>query len=560
MRAFVRNVQNLGYVQGGSTITQQLVKNYFLTHERSLKRKFKEIFMALLLDFRFSKDEILAAYVNEIYMGALPPFQLRGLAAAAEHYFQKGLGDLDLSECSLLAAIINSPGLYNPFRHPERAKKRQSKVLKEMVKYDYITQEEADNASAKPLPKRPKRILTEPAPYFVDAVNRKVNELQIDTSGGARIYTTLDKRHQEAAQKAVSEGVEGIESWYKSLLKIKESGKSLQGLLISADPKRGQVKAIVGGRDFQRSQFNRAVQSRRQVGSIMKPFVFLTALLSKDDTGEPYTPFNLCDDERFETRYDRQVWSPKNFGNEYFGTVPMYFALKSSLNCATASLGIRVGLKKIVETARLLGVTSEIEPLPSLTLGAYELSPMEVLQSYSTIANFGKYRPLQLFTRIEDLKGGTLYFQRGESEQRLSKEATAVLIGMMKQTIENGTAATLRKLGFSAPAAGKTGTTSDSRDAWFGGFTPSHVAISWVGYDDNTSHGLTGASGAVPIWSRYMKTITASSRDEDFAWPEGVAYKEVDIPTQRALGVPDDPERPLTPIRLIFKEKGPFSN
>ncbi len=553
-RALIRNIRSGRIAQGGSTITQQLVKNYFLTSERTIKRKVTEMAMAFLLENRATKDEILETYLNVIYMGQLGPFEIRGYGAASKYYFGIPIEDLNLPQCALLAAIVNSPGLYNPFRHPERAKSRRKKVLDRMVELEIISQFDARSAYEAPLPKSSKFALREPAPYFVEAVRAQVSELGVNTENGLKIFTTLNIQAQKAAQKAVTSGIEKLESWYKSLKKKKEEGKELQGALISADPTTGFVEALVGGKRFKLSQFNRATQSKRQIGSIIKPVVYLSALETVTDNGRPFDPFTLLDDSRFTVEYEGQSWSPRNYEGKHYDMVPMFFALKSSLNSATARLGLKAGLDEVVETAHALGLrNSKIQALPSLTLGAVELSPKEVLQVYTTISRMGLHTPLTLIRRLETFDGDVVYRHVVDPLPVVDPQATAVLVGMMKQVIENGTGALARKLGFTHPAAGKTGTTSDTKDAWFSGFTPLHTTTVWVGYDDNTPHGLTGATGALPIWTEYMKAYASQFPPIDFTLPEGVEKRSVDIATQVALGIPDDPKKPIESIELIFK-------
>ncbi|MES2767810.1 MAG: PBP1A family penicillin-binding protein [Bdellovibrionota bacterium] len=554
-RAFLRNTVSGKVVQGGSTITQQLVKNYFLTHERTFSRKFKEVFMALLIETKSSKDDILEAYINEIYMGQNGSFQIRGFGAAAEYYFGKPLTELDLPECSLLAAIVNSPGLFNPFRNPENAFERRQKVLTKLLEEKTISEEEMTTASAAPLPKAPQKVLSEPAPYFVDAVMRELEDAGVDGTFGLKIETTLNLKAQEAAQRAVKMGIENLEKNNKIVKELKEKNKKvLEGLLISADPTNGHIQAIVGGRSFKVSQYNRAIQSRRQVGSIIKPFVFLSALESVDDAGEPYQPLTLLNDEKFKMKYEGQEWSPKNYGGKYYGQIPMYFALKSSLNTATASLGVKIGLANIIDAARAAGIESPMKAFPALTLGVFELPALEVLQAYSTLARLGEKTKLTMIRKIKSLEDEVIFEHVIEKDQTIEKDDAAILVGMMKQTIISGTAVGARLSGFTHPAAGKTGTTNDFKDAWFAGFTPLHVAVAWVGYDDNTSAKLTGSSGGVPIWTQYMKEYASYLPAVDFELPEDTETREISVEDQKAMNVPEDEKRPLEPIQLIFKD------
>lgn len=540
--------------QGGSTITQQLVKNYFLTDERTLKRKLTEIPMAVLVERHATKDEILETYINLIYMGQNGPFQVRGFAAASEHYFGQSVADLDLPQCALLVGVLNNPGFFNPFIKPQNALKRRTQVLDRMLEQKLIDTEQAAAAKAAPLPTKPTRAMTEPAPYFVQSVRSQLREKGIDESEGLRIFTSLNLRAQETAHQSIRNGLDKLETGYAHLKKLKAQGKSLEAALISANPLTGEVQALVGGRGFLVSQFNRATSSKRQVGSVMKPFVFLTAFENQSADGKPYTALTLIADEGIEHKYDGQTWTPRNYEGTYNGPVPIFFALKESLNAATANLGMTVGLPNIIEAARRFGVTSKIDPVPSLTLGAFELSPMEVLGAYSAFARLGQRTPLILFRRVERADGSIILQNDTKAETVAASDSVAELVGVMKQTLVSGTARSARAAGFTHPAAGKTGTTNDKKDAWFAGFTPLHAAVVWVGYDDNTPHNLTGASGAVPIWTNYMKIAGSSFPPIDFPWPDNVGKLELTPEKQIQFGVPDDKEKNLSNIELIFKK------
>ena len=558
LRAFVTNLRSGRAAQGGSTITQQLVKNYFLNDKKTLGRKLTEIAMAFLVEQHASKDDILETYINLIYMGQNGPFQVRGFAAAAEHYFGKDLSDLGLDQCALLAAILNSPGLYNPFIHPDHALKRRALVLDRMSELKMITADEAKIAKASPLPLKPQHSLTEPAPYFVQAVRRFIEEQGLDDAEGLRVYTTLNLRAQEAAQQAVRTGLERIEKSHPQIQKIKAQGKSLEAVLISSDPSTGFVESLVGGRGFLATQFNRAIESHRQVGSVMKPFVYLAALEHRREDGSAITAMTTLKDEATTHRFEGQTWTPHNYEGTYLGPVPLFYALKESLNAATVNLGMEVGLANIIDLAQRMGVTSKMKALPSLTLGAFELSPMEVLESYGTIARFGARTPLTLVHEIDDLIGHQLYLAKSVPQNVVAPETVAQLIGIMKQTIFSGTGRGVRLSGFTAPAAGKTGTTNDKKDAWFAGFSPYHAALVWVGYDDNTSHNLTGATGAVPIWAQYMKTYGSTFPAKDFAWPPGIERALLSSEEQIKIGIPGHKgEQPLATELIFLKGQTP---
>lgn len=547
-RAVLKNTFGAGPKQGGSTITQQMVKNYFLTSERTFKRKFTEFFMSLILENHASKDEILETYLNIIYLGQNGPFQIRGFGAAAQYYFEKPIQNLDVGECALLAAIVNSPGLFDPFRKPENALRRRKMVISRMKDLEFINQQEADTAGSQPLPTSKRTSISETAPYYLHAANKQLQEMGISPDG-LRIFTGLDLNSQKQGQEAVRNQLASLENENKKLKELKAKGKNLEGVLLSANNSTGLVASVVGGRSYRLTQFNRATEGHRQIGSIMKPFVYLTALREGEKNGRIYDPITPLKDEKFTHKFDRQVWSPENYGKKYFGEVPAYFALKNSLNAATAGLGLEIGLDNIIETARLLGVRSHLEKLPSITLGSFELYPMEVLESYVSMARLGSHIPLSFVRSVVSADGKVLYRYSPQAEQRIDADSTASLVSMMKQTLQTGTAQLVQAKGFTQPAAGKTGTTSDYKDAWFAGFTPSLTSIVWVGYDDNTPHGLTGASGPVPVWIEYMKNVSELFPKNDFHWPEStevLKWTETDGTKQRT-------------IDLVFKKDKPRS-
>jgi penicillin-binding protein 1B len=549
-RALVKNISSGRAAQGGSTITQQLVKNYFLSSEKTIKRKMQEFVMAYMLESRFSKDQILETYLNIIYMGQNGPFQVRGFGAAAQFYFNKDISSLNLSECSLLAAIVNSPGIYNPFKQPIKAFNRRNLVLDKLVEHEYISAADAENAKKFPLPSAQPRLATETAPYYLDAVRKQLISLNINIVG-AKIYTAMDLESQQFAQEALKSHLEKLESQNKQIKAQKEKGQTLEGAILSADAATGLIQVAVGGRNYRLTQFNRAIDGHRQVGSTMKPFVYLTALQSKNKDGKDFTPITPVKDEKFTIKYEGQTWSPSNYGSEYFGTVPMFFALKNSLNASTASLGLEVGLDKIINTTYSLGITSELKPFPAVTLGAFELYPKEVLQAYVTLSRMGQKPDLSFVQRVLNEKGEEVFNFTPRSEQVQDPAAVASLVSMMKQTILSGTARYVSASGFTRPAAGKTGTTSDSRDVWFSGFTPYRTTIVWIGFDTKTQNKLTGSSGAVPIWTDFMKRATAEDPESDFTWPEDTVKVTFDENKLREMNVPM--KEPMS-VELVFKK------
>jgi penicillin-binding protein 1B len=551
LRAVVKNFTSGRASQGGSTITQQLVKNYFLSNEKTIKRKLQEFVMAYMLESRFSKDQILETYLNIIYMGQNGPFQVRGFASAARFYFNKDISTLNLSECSLLAAVLNGPGVYNPFKAPTKAYSRRNLVLDKMAEHQFVSQADAEAAKTEPLPTAQPRLATETAPYYLDAVRKQLISQNIDIAG-AKIFTALDLESQNFAQEALRNHLENLEKQNKLIKASKEKGQTLEGAILSADSQTGLIQVAVGGRNFRLTQFNRAIDGHRQVGSTMKPFVYLAALEAQDKEGKPYTPITILKDEKFTTKYDKQTWSPKNYGNEYFGNVPMFFALKSSLNAATASLGMEVGVDKMINVAQSFGITSPLKPVPSATLGAFELYPKEVLQAYVGLSRLGQKPDLSFVYAVQNVKGEEIFKFQPHFEQVQDPASVATLVGMMKQTVQNGTARYVTASGFIRPAAGKTGTTSDSRDVWFSGFTPYRTTIVWIGFDTMTQNKLTGASGAVPIWTDFMKKATAEDPPDDFPWPEDTVKVEFNEEKLREMNVPM--KEPSPGIELIFKK------
>jgi penicillin-binding protein 1B len=551
-RAVLRNLTEGRRAQGGSTITQQLVKNYFLTSEKSFKRKFQEVLMSVMLETRFTKDEILQTYLNEIYLGQNGAFRVHGYGSASRYYFGRPLSSLGISECALMAAIVNNPGGFNPWRKAEAAQKRRTLVLSKMQELKMITALDAEEAQKIPLPMKPGRALAvETAPYFIDAVRKEMraNNWPLE---GARIFTSLDLEAQQAAQESLQNHLSRLETSNKFLKQKKAKGMSLEGMILSGDPSTGLIHVAVGGRSFRMTQFNRAVDSRRQVGSVMKPFVFLAALGSQRQDGSKFTPISLVNDKKFTVKYEGQTWTPTNYEKKFYGEVPLFFALKNSLNAATASLGMEVGLENVIAAAEQMGVESILKPVPSLTLGAFEIAPREVLVASMTMAKMGQRPRISFIRKVETSDGQLIHEHDPEVTLAADPVDTAVLVGMMKHTLISGSARAASLMGFTHPAAGKTGTTSDNRDTWFVGFTPHVSTVVWVGYDDSSTTRLTGASGSVPVWTEFMKKVATRYPPDDFAWPYGTVkatLKKDELAALRALKEAD-PET----AELIFAE------
>lgn len=538
-RSLIKNIIKGRYAQGGSTITQQLVKNYFLTPEKSLKRKLHEIYLAVKLETEWNKDQILETYLNIIYMGQTGAFQVLGFGAAAEYYFDKPVKQLGLSECSLLAAIINNPGIYNPWKNPDKALTRRTLVLSKMKELRLITENEFAAASKDPLPKIHTLKATESSPYYFEAVRQQLSEMKLEESATS-IYTSLDIDAQQLAQNALQKQISLLEKSKKNLIKNKEKGLRLEGLVLATENQTGLINVLVGGQNFRQTQFNRALNGRRQIGSLIKPVVYLTALNNGDN------PLTELIDQKFIWKYDKKTWSPENYDHKYNGAMPLYHALKESLNSPTAQVAYRVGLDKIIATARTVGFTSPMDATPATSLGASVHYPIEVLDAYRTFANLGKFTHSGFIEKIKNRESETIFEYAPTFEQKTDLDQTSILVGMMKETIRSGTAKSAAAYGWKKPSAGKTGTTSDSKDAWFAGFTPYQTAVVWLGYDQSFSSQLTGASGAVPIWVDLMKQISSNWAEDDFKFPDTVEKREVDL------------HGTDTKTELIFKRNGIF--
>ncbi|MGZ3721469.1 MAG: transglycosylase domain-containing protein [Bdellovibrionales bacterium] len=515
LRALVRNLRAGRWAEGGSTITQQLVKNFFLTAKKTIRRKVEEQFLAVMLESQLSKDQILEMYLNVIYMGQSGPYQVRGFGSAAQYYFDKRITDLNLPECALLAALINNPGRYSPFTHAPQATARRELVLHKMLDGQMISDTEftaAKSASLPPLPQSDRRTH---APYFVMSALKEFTALGLDAEEGARLYTTLDPEAQAMTMVSVQNQMPKIEARIK-----KKSKEPLQVSTVTVDLNTAEVIALVGGRDFRATQFNRAVDSRRQIGSIVKPFVYWPAMKTRD----PLTPVN---DEPFEWKTGKQVWRPKNYEGKSVGMLPYFVALAQSLNIPAAHVGQDVGLDAVAETLKAAGISENIPNLPSLTLGALELSPMEVAQMYLSLARLAPGDHVHTLARVENPSGGVLYDHQPAKDFNLDPTNSAIVVGMMEQSLTVGTARSARALGIEGVFAGKTGTTSDTKDAWFVGFSPRLLTVVWVGYDDNTVMGLTGAGAALPVWIDLMKPMQKLFAPEDFHWPDTVKTRSV---------------------------------
>ena len=534
LRAFLRNIQHWSIKEGGSTITQQLIKNRFLSSKRTFRRKIIELIMSLILEKKLTKDQILELYLNTVYMGRTGSYSIYGFASAAQYYFNKPLSRINTAECALLSVMVQSPGKLNPFSHPKIAQKKRNQVLKKLLTNQFISEQEFSTAVRQTLPSLVQKIKKTSGSYFAQTLYNNIQQLNLPLNQDLKINSTLNLDKQKAGEKAVQKALKILDKRVPKNLQ-----KPLETALIHIHLKTNHIQALIGGRNFQQSPFNRAEKAYRPIGSLVKPFVFLSALSRKPSLN----PLVLFDDKPFPKK---SKWSPKNYKDKYYGSVPLYFALKESLNSISVRLGLEIGLDSLLKDFKKLGLKKSILKRPSITLGAVDLSPMEVGQMYSTIARMGSYHPLSLIESIENINGEVLFQNNAHSQQVFSSQKTAVLIGMMKQVMVSGTAQWVHPF-ISFPSAGKTGTSNEERDSWFVGFTPESLTVVWVGFDDNHPHGLTGTGGALLIWLYFMQNLKILSQ-KDFHWPKGTEERKVP-----AFQKPKD-KKPSS-IPLIFETK-----
>jgi penicillin-binding protein 1B len=525
LRALWANVRARGVVQGGSTLTQQLVKNFFLSSERSLTRKANEAIMALLLEWHYEKDEILEAYLNEVYLGQDGNRAIHGFGLASHFYFEKPLAELNVEQYALLVGLVKGPSYYNPRRHPERARARRNLVLDVMADLDLIEGDVAERARNRPLEvssQGRKAINTFPA--FLDLVRRQLQRDYRDediTSEGLTIFTTLDPQLQWQLEQTLAAGLQNLERGHGD-----EAGK-LQGAAIVTSVQGGEVLALAGGRDPKFAGFNRALDARRQVGSLLKPAVYLTAL----EQPQRYTLATLLDDSPLTyTARNGTVWEPDNYDRMSHGEVPLYQALAHSYNISTARLGLDLGIDSIVATLRQLGVEQRMNPYPSLVLGAVEMSPLQVAGLYQTFASGGFLTPLRAINAV--LAADKTPLQRYALSVRAVVDPAAVYLvnTAMRYVVREGTGRALYQvLPEDWDIAGKTGTTDDLRDSWFAGFSGDRLGVVWIGRDDNASTGLTGSSGALRIWRDLFRHFDNPGMGRSVA--ENIEYRDIDPAT-----------------------------
>jgi penicillin-binding protein 1B len=491
-------------------------------------RKAREVVMSLALERRASKDEILELYLNDVYLGQRGSFAIHGVAEASRIYFGKDVSNVSLSEAATIAGAILYPGL--AFTNPKRAIERRNVVLQTMAAEAFVTQDEVTRSSREPLQIVPRAVDNE-APYFVDLVSEQIGAAFAGVTAQSEavgVYTTLDLNMQGAALDAVRLGLDRVDELLAA--RRRKSTQRAQAALIAVDPRTGEILAMVGGRSYNSSQYNRATVARRQPGSVFKPFVYLAAFERSVEEGRSdLTPASLTFDEPATFEFEGQVWEPRNY-DDYDGEITWRRALAMSRNLATIRVGEQIGYEQIAALWRRVGVGTPPQAFPSITLGVFELTPLEVAQAYTLFVNGGRIQPLKAISHVT---AGSRELRAAASRPKeVSRPDTAFLVtNMMRSVLNEGTGAGARANGFSLDAAGKSGTTNDLRDAWFVGFTPELLTVVWVGFDDNQPIGLSGTQAALPIWTEFMKTALAGRANSQFEPPEGITFLEIDRDT-----------------------------
>jgi penicillin-binding protein 1B len=549
------DVTHQRHEQGGSTITMQLSRAFFLTPEKTVKRKLSEMLIALEMEQKLSKQQIFEFYANRVDLGQRGSFTISGFAQASQAYFNKDLKDLTPAEAALIAGIIQAPSYLSPYRHPERALERRNLVLDSMVETHALPKAEAEKAKATPLKLAPPNVEASDAPYFVDMLREtlisKLDERQMNDQG-YRIYTTLDPELQKAAATAVQTGMKLVDDQVTKLRtkrtrigKNKFETKVLPGpqaqvSLVAINPHTGEVLALVGGRNYGMSQLNHAV-AKRPTGSIFKPFVYAAAMNTALDGANPvFTPATMVTDEPSTFAYGDQIYEPRNYKEEYHGEVTARYALAMSLNNATVKLAQEVGYDKVADLAKSAGIVS-VKATPAMALGAYDATPVDMAAAYTVFANSGERISPTVVNSVRNANGDVVMDFKSERRQVLDPRVAYLMTTMMEGVMNSGTAYVVRQRGFTAPGAGKTGS---SHDGWFAGYTSNLLCIVWVGYDDYSDLRLSGAQTAAPIWAEFMKkavTLPQYSDTKPFSQPSGVVDVQLDK-TTNLLATPACPE------------------
>ncbi|EEZ87367.1 penicillin-binding protein 1B [Vibrio harveyi 1DA3] len=511
-RALVANIKAGRTVQGGSTLTQQLAKNLFLTRDKTLWRKVREAYIALILDYRYSKDRILEAYLNEVYLGQSGGDAIHGFALASRYYFGQPIQELRIDQLAMLVGMVKGPSYYNPIRYPERTKTRRDLVLRLLMQQDMLTAEQYEQAVNRPLDTQSKPRIASRQPAYFQQLNIELKEKVGDNfkaETGLRLFTSLDPVSQSKLEQAIAKKVPEL---------AKRAGKELEAAAVAVDRHSGEIRAMVGGKRVGYEGFNRALNASRPIGSLVKPAIYLTAL----EQPEKYNLATTLHDTPLSLKGSKgSVWSPRNFDRKFRGDVPLYLALAKSLNVPTVRLGMELGIPEVSATLERLGVDkNEIRPVPSMFLGSFSLTPFEVAQMYQTVTNSGKRAKLSALRSVIDMDGNVLYQSLPRSSQAVDQQAAWLTTYAMKQGVAQGTGRFLQSQFAWAALAGKTGTSNDSRDSWFVGVDGREVTTVWLGRDDNKSTKLTGSSGALRVYAEYLKQRIPERLE--LPWPKEV--------------------------------------
>jgi penicillin-binding protein 1A len=519
-RATVQNYRRGRVVEGGSTITQQLTKVLFLTPDKSMERKLKEAVLALELERRYTKDRILEMYLNQVYFG----HGAYGVEAAARTYYGKSVAELNVREAALLAGLPRAPTTYSPFEHSEAAKRRREVVLRRLVEYGALKDAEATRLTRADLGLIPPERRRTTGQYFLDYVQQTLEAkygADLVFKGGLNVYTTLSPTMQLAAEQSLRDGLKALEGRTGK----GRPGEHPEGAIVTVEPHTGYVRAMVGGYDFFRSEFNRAVQARRQPGSVFKPFIYIAALESG------LTPATRVDDApvSYAVGANGQVWKPENYDRKFRGSTTLQQALEESVNVVTVKVQERVGLNRTIQVARRFGISSPLDVNLSLALGTSDMTLIELTSAYGALANQGQWLPPTTIRYVTDPQGKLLEESLPEPREAVSPETAFVITHMLRGVVERGTGQAAKALG--RPVAAKTGTTNDYSNAWFIGYTPRLATGVWVGYDRPRSLGKdeTGSRVAVPIWTGFMTRVLGDSPKEDFSMPDRVVLVPVDL-------------------------------
>jgi penicillin-binding protein 1B len=529
LRAAWTNLRAGRVMQGGSTITQQLVKNRLVGARRTFFRKASEAWLATLVEWRYAKPQILEAYLNEIYLGQRNGRAIRGIGAAARAYFRKEIHQVTPAEAALLAGMIRGPNSYSPAVNPERARARRDVVLTRMRELGSLSPADWQTAHAEPVRVPPASATGQPAPYFTDYVRAELEQRFGERGDAASVYSTLDLVLQRQAESAVVRGLDRLETRLPRLRRD-DPGRRLQAALVALDPASGEIRALVGGRDYTQSQYNRAALARRQPGSAFKPFVYLAALRQHGNDPPALTAASMVDDVPLVITVGNETWSPRNYQDNYEGRVTVRRALEHSLNAATVRVAESVGLPAVVDTARALGFDGELAPVPAMTLGAFEATPLELARAYLPLAN-GGLRPngAVAVRAVRDRDGDVTPNNAAEPVQVVTAAEAYLVTSLLEGVIQSGTGAGARGVAAADAIAGKTGTTNDGRDAWFVGYTPRLLVAVWVGFDSGEAHGLSGAEAALPIWADFMRDALAAYPQPTFVVPSGISFAAIDL-------------------------------